>query len=81
MPKQSEFLYLFPNPVNSVVRLEWIGAPAAFQMIDMMGRMVQDGQLKKGSSHVNIEHLPAGIYQFIVSGSEKSHHLKFTVVK
>ncbi len=54
---------LWPNPVSDLLYLD-LGeqSPSSFQILDVHGRMVQDGFLMQGQSSISVGLLQSGIY-------------------
>jgi len=58
-------LRLHPNPGPGPLTVEWSGgAPVAFELRDATGRLVHGGTLLPGRGHMDLGHLPDGLYLF-----------------
>ncbi|MBK9191279.1 MAG: T9SS type A sorting domain-containing protein [Crocinitomicaceae bacterium] len=66
--KQSMFVY--PNPTNGVINFS-LKDYSVIEITNLMGQVVYATSLEAGSSSLNIEFLPDGIYSFrILSENE-----------
>lgn len=71
---------LFPNPAENElqVQLNVLGAkPTSFQIINMFGQTILQGELQNGSNHLNILSLLPGIYLFQIQAVGKLYTKKF----
>ncbi len=68
-------LQLFPNPAQDFVVLQMEGMAAAewdLQIFDQLGREVMREQIfSQGKVKMNIAHLPAGAYTFLMKGEKR----------
>jgi hypothetical protein len=54
-------LTIHPNPASSVLRFD-SPAPAAYTVLDAVGRAVMQGQAQQGKNTLSVDGLPHGIY-------------------
>ena len=66
----SEEIQVYPNPTSSSITLEGVSNNEAYQIIDVLGQVVQQGTIANGLS-VNVESLTRGTY-FIKLGNSTS---------
>lgn len=59
---------LYPNPANSVIRIE-AEAAAEAQIMDMAGRVVMNVNVNEGENTVNVADLANGVYFVKINGS------------
>ena len=59
---------LYPNPANSIVKIE-AEAAAEAQVIDMTGRVVMNVNVNAGENTVNVAELANGVYFVKIDGS------------
>ena len=55
-------LKIFPNPVTDVLHCDFPGSNSLVSICDNNGSLVWQGFPEKGSSSINVKHLPAGLY-------------------
>ena len=65
---------VYPNPVVNVLNVE-IGSDFTYEIYDMEGRLIEkvDNSLNE---IINLEHLPIGVYTFLVKTSDKRKSYK-----
>lgn len=67
--KETISFHLYPNPTNQELHINTsidLPASARYQIVDMIGKTYQEGQLKNKES-INIDSLPAGMYFFRIN--------------
>lgn len=55
-------LKIFPNPVTDVLHCDFPGSNSLFSISNSNGSVVWQGYPEKGSSTINVKHLPEGLY-------------------
>ena len=56
-------LVAYPVPVEDVLHLSWEGTgQAAYNLIDLQGRILRSGKMKRGEAEVDLATLPASVY-------------------
>ncbi|HRO09844.1 MAG TPA: T9SS type A sorting domain-containing protein, partial [Saprospiraceae bacterium] len=61
---------LFPNPVSDyllVTLSEYVPAAGSIHIVDMQGRTVATQRIYYGQNTIDMQHLPQGIYAWILS--------------
>jgi len=74
-------LRAWPNPATEVLYLEAAGlVPVHYQLLSMEGRVFREGEFN-GSSQVQLEGCPPGLYILLVqtAGEQKPRHLKVVI--
>lgn len=70
---------VYPNPCGEELRLERssLSRPASFMIMDVTGRVVQQGFCPGSSTTLHTGRLPPGAYRIIVTSKEGVHSLPF----
>jgi hypothetical protein len=55
-------LDFYPNPANDALIVDWKNADAVYSLVDVSGRIVQQGILKTGTQQLLLNALPQGIF-------------------
>lgn len=55
-------LDFYPNPANDALIVDWKNADAIYSLVDVSGRIVQQGILKTGTQQLLLNALPQGIF-------------------
>lgn len=63
----SEITGLYPNPTSSTLTIEMSVMNGSISIIDLTGKVVYSNELTSNNSQINVEELPAGIYQVKIS--------------
>lgn len=63
----SEITGLYPNPTSSTLTIEMSVMNGSISIIDLTGKVVYTNELTSNNSKINVEELPAGIYQVKIS--------------
>lgn len=75
-------LELYPNPVQSVLNLEYEnGQEAHYQILNTSGRELATGLVQMGSNAIDVSALKAGVYFMAVRSDQYAAKQKFIVVK
>lgn len=79
-------LEIFPNPAKDAIRLESnfsMRQSASIRIVDITGKIVLNDVFpaNESSSNINIQHLPAGIYQVIVENNQIQMVKKLSILK
>ncbi len=67
---------VYPNPAGDLLHIDWPGShtqPVTWQLIDLAGRGVDEGQL---SGPIHLSNLPTGVYMLRLRGGGASHWFK-----
>jgi arylsulfatase A-like enzyme len=65
----SALLKISPNPAHTELFLEWDNTKKqAYLIFDLMGRLVQTGELSPGRNNISIKELNAGLYVIKIDG-------------
>lgn len=67
---------LYPNPAATIITVDGV-QKAGYTITDITGRMLLKGELAKGNSTINIEHLTKGMYVATITENGQSKALKF----
>jgi hypothetical protein len=72
-----EFISVFPNPAKNTLNLKITEGKVidAYSIMDMLGRKLIEQ--KQNTTHINIEGLPKGIYQLVITSEGRSYTSKF----
>lgn len=68
--KNSVIANIYPNPATSVFNVETTQINLSYQLINVTGKTVAQGRLKKGKNSINIENTPTGVY-FLTAYNQK----------
>ena len=79
-PEMAQF-GLYPNPTNGILFVETChGAslPAAneYRITNLMGQIVQSGQIVDDGQQIDVSALPIGLYFFTIDGATKKFIVK-----
>ena len=72
---------LYPSPADATVNVDNLPAAAAYQLLDLEGRVQQEGVLHKGNNEVGINALPSGLYLLSITDPVTGLRLINKVVK
>jgi Secretion system C-terminal sorting domain len=67
----SSFAKVFPNPVNNLLHIHVLKPDLYYQLQNMLGITVLQGELQQGESTLSIETLPTGIYLLELADAER----------
>jgi hypothetical protein len=71
-----EFTTVYPNPATNILNIRTEGKSIdSYLIMDVLGRKVLE--LKENTTQINIEGLPKGIYQLLITSEGKSYTSKF----
>ena len=70
MEENVVLMTLTPNPANSVLSIDFVGAHGAFQIMNFNGQTVAAGSLVRGENQVITASLPNGMYLVRVAGEQ-----------
>jgi len=63
-------LNIWPNPASNVIHASYSGSSSvAFEIVDMLGRIVRKANVDSNHSLIELDDLPAGVYQLLVPSS------------
>lgn len=65
---------VYPNPVEDLLRVEWLGEPATWSLFTNQGVQIASGTLFQGVNQVDVQQLPAGVYCLEVGGDRFLTH-------
>ncbi|MEO0340499.1 MAG: T9SS type A sorting domain-containing protein [Bacteroidota bacterium] len=74
-------IQLFPNPAQDYIQLRWpedLPQQVAYQLTDLSGRLIQQGQLAQGQT-LALNGLSPGQYQLILQANQKTYIGRFLV--
>ena len=75
-------LSVFPNPVESILTIKNPGnKKLKMQLVDGLGRVVYTVDLNFSSGSINIKHLPAGVYQLLITDVNKKQIVSKSILK
>lgn len=66
---------IYPNPVRSTLNIESTEA-LKFQIIDMTGKSLAEGYVYEGKNRIELDFIPAGIYNLMLYSEEDIYFLK-----
>jgi subtilisin-like proprotein convertase family protein len=68
----SNSIDLFPNPAESKLYLKGeFESEVAYKILDMQGKIVDEGSLDSGSSVIEVRSIESGAYQIVISDNSK----------
>ena len=70
MEENAVLMTLTPNPANSVLSIDFVGAHGAYQIMNLNGQTVAAGSLVRGENQVITASLPNGMYMVRVAGEQ-----------
>jgi endo-1,3-1,4-beta-glycanase ExoK len=79
--RKSEDLAIYPNPATSEIHLNshLIGQYHSFTIYNLMGSMVQPGNLSQGIQTININELKSGVY--MIKFSSETNNVTYRFIK
>jgi ligand-binding sensor domain-containing protein len=74
----SSVIYAWPNPFSDFIRIEIPGQTKemTWRIMDVQGRLIQEGSLMGNSDMLDTRGLPAGVYLLTVKGQNSRQSLK-----
>ena len=69
---------LYPNPAHDVLELETSGNCCHWQIMDLPGRGILQGDIKGNRTKIDIERLPAGVYVVRIDGIVAGRFVKLS---
>lgn len=86
MPKREEVfeeqigdvsIRTFPNPTQGALTLQCdASVSATYEVLSQSGQLLQNGRIVSNTSHINISHLPCGVYLLRLNMKDKSETWK-----
>ncbi len=73
----SEITGLFPNPTSSTLTIEMSASVGYVTIIDLTGKVVYTNEMTSNTTKINVEELPAGMYQVKVATTTATSFGKF----
>nr|MDQ3100842.1 T9SS type A sorting domain-containing protein [Bacteroidota bacterium] len=70
---------VYPNPAHDLlnITLNGTGASASFELLDAIGRVLNEGPLRSMNNVISMEDLPAGTYMLHVKAFEDGQELRW----
>lgn len=73
-------LKVYPNPASDVLNVELQEAePVSYQLVDITGKVVQEGQFTATANQVSVNELPAGSYVLVVVDGDMRESVRVAV--
>jgi len=69
---------LYPNPAQDIIELETSGNCCHWQIMDLTGRGILQGDIKGNITKIDIERLPAGVYMVRINGIVAGRFVKLS---
>jgi len=70
-------LKLFPNPVQNELNISGKTEPSTYEIIDLNGRLILNGNLSTDSTKIDVANLKNGNYLFVIKNSKGNMHYNF----
>lgn len=53
---------LYPNPTSGLLTVDWNGITMGYQVTDIQGKLIAQGEIKNGKSSIDLSHVEPGVY-------------------
>ena len=63
-------IIIYPNPTNDVLHIDGVTTLTQYSLLSIMGAVIKQGDLQKGSNNISLQSLPAGVYVLVVTGDD-----------
>ena len=78
--EQTETIRLYPNPAKNILNVEHsFDQPVPYGIVDLYGRSIDNGQLDKDQSIINVSNLAVGQYIIMIQGEKQQIHQSFYI--
>lgn len=71
---------VFPNPASDILKVNTEGEDVEFTLSDIQGRTVRAGSISFGAGEIQVNDLPAGIYQLRLNAGNRQAQFKIQVM-
>lgn len=69
-PVVEQKMSVYPNPAGDLLHVDNVNAYTTYKLVNVVGRVAQQGTLKIGSNSLSMQFLPAGMYLLDISGAD-----------
>ena len=67
----------FTNPVQNELNISGKTEPSTYEIIDLNGRLILNGNLSTDSTKIDVANLKNGNYLFVIKNSKGNMHYNF----
>ncbi|ASB49771.1 T9SS type A sorting domain-containing protein [Alkalitalea saponilacus] len=78
--ERSNIFKIYPNPSNGVFTVD-VGEKSSLRVFNVSGQLVYLSEIYEGNNQVSLDHLPAGIYNVVVSNDSYRAEDKLVISK